>query len=140
MSIKEANNRLEKVDNDIEYYLSEKERLFEKTQPGALDTTKEIVAGGKRTDRFLEYEIVLEEKKINEIIDELYAEKMNLENYIDKELHRLGKYNEVEQLVVYYKEQSIENFTWAQISQKVHYSERQCKRIYKRFRGSREIN
>lgn len=140
MTIKEANSKLEKVDNDIEYWLQEKERLFIQTQPAAVNYEKEVVSGGKRVDRFLKYEISLEEKKINEELDKLYAEKIILENYIDKELKRLHKYSEIEQLIIYYKEQSFQRYTWQQISQKVHYSVIQCKRIYKRFKQKRDID
>lgn len=140
MTIKEANSKLEKVDNDIEYWLQEKERLFIQTQPAAVNYEKEVVSGGKRVDRFLKYEISLEEKKINEELDKLYAEKIILENYIDKELKRLHKYSEIEQLIIYYKEQSFQKYTWQQISQKVHYSVIQCKRIYKRFKQKRDID
>lgn len=137
MTIKEANNKLEKIDNDIEYYLKEKENLLVKVEPKALDTTKEVVSGGKRVDRFLNYTIELE--TIDTLLDELYAKKKNLENYIEKELHRLNKYREVEQLIIYYKEQSLENLTWEEISRKVHYSKAQCRNIYKKWKGKREI-
>lgn len=138
MTIKEANNKLEKIDNDIEYYLKEKENLLVKVEPKALDTTKEVVSGGKRADRFLNYTIELE--TIDTLLDELYAKKKNLESYIEKELHRLNKYREVEQLIIYYKEQSLENLTWEEISRKVHYSKTQCRRIYQKWKGKREID
>ena len=138
MDLKEANSKLEKVDNDIEYYLKEKEILFGKTQPQAIDTTREIVSGGKRIERFAKYTESLEEKKINEKLDEKYEEKLNLENYITKELQRIKKYKEVEQLIIFYKEICLEDYTWVQISQKVHYSVAQCKKIYRKFKEKRE--
>ena len=134
MDLKEANSRLEKVNNDIEFYLKEKERLFGKTQPQAVDTTKEAVNGGKRTDKFLQYQISLEEKQLNEKIDKKYAEKINLENYITKELHRLNKYKEVEQLVIYYKEQCVQNYTWEEIGKKVYMHKDTCRKIYRRWK------
>lgn len=139
MDLKEANSKLEKVDNDIEYYLKEKEILFGKTQPQAIDTTREIVSGGKRIDRFTKYTESLEEKKINEKLDEKYEEKLNLENYITNELQRIKKYKEVEQLIIFYKEICLEDYTWVQISQKVHYSVAQCKKIYRKFKEKRDI-
>lgn len=137
MTIKEANNKLEKIDNDIEYYLKQKEIEISNVMPKAVDTTKEIVKSGKRVDRFSQYAIEIEE--IDRELDKLYADKKNLENYIEKELHRLGKYREVEQLIVYYKEQCIENFTWNQIAQRVYYSKEQCQRIYKKWKKERNI-
>ena len=139
MTIKEANNKLEKIDNDIEYWLKEKEIELSNVLPKAVDITKERVVGGKREDRFFKYAEALEHKKIDDKLDKLYAQKRNIEDYIEKELHRLGKYREVEQLIVYYKEQSIENFTWNQIAQRVYYSKEQCQRIYKKWKKERSI-
>ena len=139
MTIKEANNKLEKIDNDIEYWLKEKEIELSNVLPKAVDIKKERVAGGKREDRFFKYAEALEYKKIDDKLDKLYAQKRNIEDYIEKELHRLGKYREVEQLIVYYKEQCIENFTWNQIAQRVYYSKEQCQRIYKKWKKERSI-
>ena len=137
MTIKEANNKLEKIDNDIEYWLNEKELLISSVQPKAMDTTKEVVSGGKRVDRFAKYVIDIE--PIDKMLNRLYGQKRNLEEYIEKELHRLGKYREVEQLIVYYKEQCLENYTWVQISQRVYYSPAQCRNIYKKWKRERNI-
>lgn len=140
MTIKEANNKLEKIDNDINYWLNEKEIVLANIGPSAIDTTRESVIGGRRIDRFTNH--VINDKDLIEIdkeLDKLYAKKRNLENYIERELHRLGKYREVEQLIVYYKEQCLENLTWNQIAQKVHYSKEQCQRIYKKWKKVRNI-
>lgn len=139
MTIKEANNKLEKIDNDIEYWLKEKELELGNVLPKAVDTTTERISGGKRVDRFFEYAKALETKEIDDKLDKLYAKKKNIEDYIEKELHRLGKYREVEQLIVYYKEQCLENYTWNQIAQKVFYSKEQCQRLYKKWEGKRNI-
>lgn len=139
MTIKEANNKLEKIDNDIEYWLKEKEIELSNVLPKAVDIKKERVVGGKREDRFFKYAEALEHKKIDDKLDKLYAQKRNIEDYIEKELHRLGKYREVEQLIVYYKEQCLEEHTWVNISQKVYMSVSQCKKIYKKFKDKRNV-
>lgn len=139
MTIKEANNKLEKIDNDIEYWLKEKEIELSKVLPKATDTTQERVSGGTRVDKFIKYAEALEVKQIDEKLDKLYAQKKNLEDYIEKELHRLNKYREVEQLIVYYKEQCTENYTWVQISQRVYYSPTQCRNIYRKWKKERDI-
>ena len=139
MTIKEANNKLEKIDNDINYWLNEKEIELSKVLPKATDTTQERVSGGTRVDKFIKYAEALEVKQIDEKLDKLYAQKKNLEDYIEKELHRLNKYREVEQLIVYYKEQCIENYTWVQISQRVYYSPTQCRNIYRKWKKERDI-
>lgn len=139
MTIKEAKNKLERVDNQIEYWLKEKELELGNVLPQAVNTTTERVNGGKRVDKFAAYAVALEDKEIDLNLDKLYAKKRNLEDFIEKELRRLKKYREVEQLIVYYKEQCLENYTWEQISQKVFYSKAQCKKIYQKWKGKRDV-
>ena len=57
MTIKEANNKVEKIDNDIEYYLKKKEKEFAKTQPQAVKIKDIVTTGGKRVDKFSKYVI-----------------------------------------------------------------------------------
>ena len=137
MTIKEANNKLEQINNDIEFWLNEKELELSDVLPKSTDPSKEKVIGGKRADKF--YNFVVGAQPIDKILDLLYAKKKNLEDYIEKELHRLNKYREVEQLIIYYKEQCLENYTWEQISQKVFYSKAQCRNIYKKWKKQRDV-
>lgn len=138
MTIIEANKMLEKIDNDLEYWLNKKAIILEDTiYPSAPDSSNVRVEGGKRTDRYKHLDYAIDE--IDPEIEKLYKEKRILEEYIEKELIRLGKYKEIEQLIIYYKEQCIENYTWLQISQKVHYSITQCRRIYKKWKNQRNI-
>ena len=139
MTIKEAKNKLERVDNQIEYWLKEKELELGNVLPQAVNTTTERVNGGKRVDKFVAYAVALEDKEIDLNLDKLYAKKRNLEDFIEKELRRLKKYREVEQLIVYYKEQCLEEHTWVNISQKVYMSVSQCKKIYKKFKDKRNV-
>lgn len=138
MTIKEANNQINRIDNEIEYYLKKKELEMSKMMPQATKYDKTLVDGGKREDKYASYAI--KNELLDKELDKLFKEKFLLENFIEKELLRLGKYDEVEQLIVYYKEQSLDKLTWLQISQKVHYSVIQCKRIYKKWKGQRSIN
>lgn len=137
MNLKEASNEIKKIDNEIEYWLNEKEIVIGKVLPGALDTSKENVTGGTRTDKFLNY--IMKNEKINYELDKLYARKNNLESYVENELHRLGKYKEVEKLIIYYKEQCLENYTWEEISRKTHYSKTQCRNIYRKWKRQRDV-
>ena len=137
MTIKEANNKLEQIDNKIEYWLKEKELELSKVLPKATDITSERVSGGKRVDKF--YNFVVEIEPIDKELDLLYAKKKNLEDYIEKELHRLNKYREVEQLIVYYKEQCLENYTWEQIGKKVYMNKDNCRKIYRKWKGERNV-
>ena len=140
LTIKEANNRIEYIDNQLDYYLYKKEQAFNKTQPKATNITDDV-KGTNVVDKNMEYVIVCEE--LDPIIDSLQEEKKLLLDFIDKELIRLKKYKDLEQLVIYYKEQYIpkgsEEITWYFISRKVYASESTCRRIYKRYKKQRNI-
>lgn len=140
MTLKEANEELERLDNEYNYWLNEKERLLLLVSPKSMDIRPEMVEGGKRVDRLALYVESMDEKKINETLDYIHAKKTNLMNFIDQELKILGKYNEVEKLIVFYKEIDIKEHTWVEISRLVHYSETQCRRIYRNYKHFRNIN
>ncbi len=140
LTIKEANKKIEQIDNKLEYYFNKKEQAFNKTQPKAADITDSI-KGTNVSDKNIQYMILCEE--LDPIIDSLQDDKIELLNFIDRELKILNKYNELEQLIIYYKEQYIpkvrEEVTWYFISKKVHASESTCKRIYRRYKKQRNI-
>lgn len=136
MTILEANKEIERIDNEIEFLLDKKQMIFDSvTYPKA--STGERVEGGGRTDKYKQLDFAID--TIDPQLEYLYEEKRMYEGYIEKELIRLGKYNEVEQLVVFYKEQTTTDYTWLEISQKVHYSVTQCRRIYRKWKKQREI-
>ena len=137
LTIIEANNKLENIDNKIRYYLAKKELELTKLEPKSIQIKEVSVEGGKRVDRYANYVINIEE--YDKELNELYAEKKILEEYIENELIRLGKYREVEQLIIYYKEQITEKLTWQQISFRTHYSISQCKRIYRKWAKKRDV-
>lgn len=136
MTIKEVSKELDQLENDLEYYLNEKEILLSKVLPKASDIKGETVDGGKRSDRMLEYVENLDEKKINETIDYIYARKNNLQKWLDNELRILGEYDPLEKKIVMYREQY--NMKWELIGESVGYSDRQCKRIYKKYKQFKE--
>ena len=140
MTLKEANEELERLDNEYNYWLNEKERLLLLVTPKSTDIRSEIVDGGKRIDKLAKYVESMEEKQINETLDYIHARKLNLMNWIENELRILGKYNEVEQLIVFYKEIDTKLHTWVEISRLVHYSETQCRRIYRNYKHIRSID
>lgn len=141
LTIKEANNRIDEIDNKLEYYLNKKELEFNKTQPKATDIKTDITTGGARVDKNIQYMIICEQ--YDPIIDSLQNEKQILLDFVEKELKRINKYGDVEQQIIYYKEQYIPRYhdevTWYFISRKVHASESTCKRIYKKYKKSRYI-
>lgn len=136
MTIKEANKELERVDNELEFWLNKKALILETTiYPKS--GTGERVEGGKRSDKYAHLDYAID--NIDPEIEKLYKEKRLYEDYIEKELIRLGKYNEVEQLIIFYKEQTTTEYTWEQISQRAHYSVTQCRRIYRKWKKQRDI-
>lgn len=138
MTIIEANKEVERIDNELDLLLTKKQRIIESTIYPSKPVSGERVDGGKREDKYkyLDYAI----DNIDPEIENLYKEKKMYEDFIEKELIRLKKYNEVEQQVIYWKEQTTFNYTWLEISQKVHYSVTQCRRIYKKWKNQREID
>lgn len=136
MNLKEANSELRRIDNLIEYYQQKLDLLFYRTQPQGIGAKEVSVQGGTQTSAFDNY--VIQKESIEKYLNGLYQQKIIIEKYIEKELNRMKTFNEAEQLVIYYKEECMENYTWFQISQKVHYSVATCKRIYKRFKENRK--
>ena len=140
LTVKEANNEIERIDNRLEFYFNKKEQAFNRTQPKPTDI-KDNIHSTLRIDSNLEYVALCE--KIDPIIDSLQDDKKLLLDFIEKELQRLGKYRELEQLIIYYKEQYVpklnEELTWYFISKKVYASESTCRRIYKKYKKQRFI-
>lgn len=143
MTLKEANEELEKLDNEYNYWLNEKERLSLLVSPKSMDIRPEMVEGGKRVDKLALYVESMDDKKINETLEYIQKKKQNLMNWLDNELTILKKYNEIEQLIVYYKENVIitdkytnkrRNMTWEEIGKEVHYSKDYCRKIYRNYK------
>lgn len=137
MTILEANREIERIDNELELLLNKKQRILESTIHSGI-STGERVQGGKREDKYKHLDYAID--TLDPQIDMLYEEKKMYEEYIEKELIRLGKYNEVEKLIIFYKEQTTTEYTWLEISQKVHYSMSQCRNIYRKWKKQRNID
>ena len=143
MTLREANEELERLDNEYNYWLNEKERLSLLVTPKSMDIRPEMVEGGKRVDKLALYVELMDDKKINETLEYIQKKKQNLMNWLDNELSILKKYNEIEQLIVYYKENVIitdkytnkrRNMTWEEIGKEVHYSKDYCRKIYRNYK------
>lgn len=143
MELKDAKKEIEKLENEIDKLLSDKELLQTYIEPKAVDTTKIITSGGKRSDKFLNYTIMEEEKELNKKLDIAYGKKANLEKWLENELIILNKYNDLEKQIIYYKEDYIPKnkfeTTWWYIANKVNASESTCRRIYRKYKKKRDI-
>lgn len=145
MLLKDVNCEVERLNNKLDKLLKDKELLETIIDPKSSDYTKLRVDGGKHQQSIQEVYVLKEElprwKDLDKRIQKTQEEITNNLDWIDKELKILKKYRKVEQLIVYYKEDSPKQYTWLQISmmEGIHLSERQCKRIYKRYKDTRNI-
>lgn len=132
MDIFEANSKLEKCYNDLEYWNSEKEIKFQRTQPKATDTSKELVSGGKRSNILEDYAINTEQ--IDKEINQLNIKISNLIKYITKELNRIGKYEPITKEIIELRD--IQHLSWNQIHLRIKLSESYCRKLYTNFKKS----
>lgn len=148
MDLKTANLELEKLENQYEYWLNEKETILTIVMPKSPDLTKESVQGGTRVDKFAKYAELDDEKKINDTLDFIHKRKQNLLKWLTNELKILNKYGEVEALIIQYKEKGMYNekegrfidMTWEQIAKEVHYSKTFCRNVYRTYKNQRFID
>lgn len=144
MTLKEANNKLEQLNNDYNYWLREKEIAQRLVLPQSTDTTVERVEGGKRVDKMLKYAEIVEDKQIDETLEYIHLKILNMMEWIDNELKILKKYNKIESKI--YKLRNDEEYMrlsngkkreWWKIGNMVGLSSRQCQRIYSRITRKR---
>ena len=134
MTLKEANYQVEKWENELKLLLDKKESLERIVDIHGTSYDKVLVDGGKHEDRMLLYQMLKEATHLDMNIKILQDKiKANLE-WIDNELKLLQKYGKVEQVIVFYKELISKEYTWATISNIVHFSESQCRRIYRKYK------
>lgn len=147
MTIQEINREIDQLENDLEFYLNEKERIITKVLPKASDIKGETVDGGKRVDKLLSYVEELDTKKINETINYI-QEKLNVrKKWLDNELEIMNKYGELEQEIIELKNMKLKDpytkkwreYTWEEIANKVHYSKDYCRRVYRKCIRKRNI-
>ena len=139
MTLKEVNYEVERLTNQLNKLLNEKESLESIVGLHSTSYDKIIVDGGKVVDKMLEYQILKEMNQLDFHIQIIQEKIKNNMDWIDNELKLLKKYDKIEQLIIYYKEIDTKNYTWYQISSKVNYSMSQCKRIYSRYKKKRNV-
>lgn len=139
MTLKEVNYEVERLTNQLNKLLNEKESLESIVGLHSTSYDKIIVDGGKVVDKMLEYQILKEINQLDFHIQIIQEKIKNSMDWIDNELKILKKYDKIEQLIIYYKEIDTKNYTWYQISSKVNYSMSQCKRIYSRYKKKRNV-
>lgn len=143
MTLKEANFEVERLENEIEKLLEDKELLESSIDPKSSDYSKVMVDGGRFGTSVQEAYILKTDlprwKDIDKRLQRAQAELENTVRWIDEELKILKKYDKTQQLIVYYKEQAKIKYTWRDISSMVNYSVTQCRRIYRDYKKKRDI-
>lgn len=137
MTIREANYELERLENEYNYWLNEKEQLKCIVYPKSTDIRLERVDGGKREDKLVKYAELLDDKKIDEILDYIDKKITNLMNWLDQELKIMEQYEPLKRKIIRLREE--EHLSYKKIGIAVGYSTRHVIRIYKEAIGRRNI-
>lgn len=135
MSITQLKSKIEELNNNLNYLLEKKEQAFLMTQPKSSQLKEVSVLGGTRESIYDKY--VIKNEKLDAAIDFVQDEIRLLENYLNKELERINKYDEWEQKVIYLKESGK---TWLYIACNTPFSIRTCQRIYSKHIKKRDIH
>ena len=130
LTISKAKIEKDKLVNELELYLEQKEVNFIKMQPKS-PIMRDIIEGKsdgfKISDKYTHY--LIKDEKLDEKIFALQKEINAYEKYIINEMERInragGNY-----LIKYYRD--VEHFSWNKISRLTHYSIRQCHNLYKK--------
>lgn len=113
--------------------LSEKEELFQKTQPQAIKG-KEKVSGGNQTNSFDEYLIQVEEKKIDARLSEAKELMNQRARLLALKREELRSSSDIKDKI--YRYRYIERMKIYRIASMVNYSERQVMRILRDIKSS----
>lgn len=137
MTLREANFKVEKIQNELTLLYNQKEIMDLSVGVKVSKLDKVLVDGGIVEDKLLNYVYQKKLKRIDEKIIAKERQKKVLMDYIDNELKTLKKYNKVEQLIVFYKDIDLKSYTWFEIGNLVGYSKEQVQRIYKKYRKNK---
>ena len=130
MTINQAKTERQKLINELELYLEQKEINFIKTQPKSpimRDVIEGKSDGFRISDKYTHY--IIKDEKFDEKIFTLQKEINALEKYIINEMERINKAGG-DYLIRYYRD--VEKFSWEKIARLTHYSIRQCHNLYKK--------
>lgn len=130
ITISKAKIEKDKLINELELYLEQKEINFIKTQPKS-PIMKDIIEGksdGFRiSDKYTHY--IIKDNEFDEKIFALEKEINAYERFIINEMERINNAGG-DYLIKYYRD--VEKFSWNKISQLTHYSIRHCHNLYKK--------
>ena len=130
LTINQAKIEKDKLINELELYLEQKEVNFIKMQPKS-PIMRDIIEGKsdgfKISDKFTHY--LIKDEKLDEKIFALQKEINAYEKFIINEMERINKAGG-NYLIKYYRD--VEKFSWNKISRLTNYSLRQCHNLYRK--------
>lgn len=136
LTIKEARNEIEKLENELDVYLTKKKINYVKTQPGS-SKFKDVVTSRTNAifDKFSHY--IIKDEELDTKIYSLQESILSYQEYILKEMQRISNI-EPYKLKVYELREDMEFIRkynrkryWIEIAETLNYSEKQARRIYK---------
>lgn len=133
MTIKDAKMKLAQCEINLEYWINEKNIAINSVMPKSKSFDSEVVSGGTREDKYKKLDYAIDE--IDPMIDYLNKEISNLNNFIEQSLKIIGEYEPLERKIIKLKEE--DKLTYNEIARIVNYSDRQCRRIYSKYKGTR---
>lgn len=136
LTIKEARNEIEKLENELDVYLTKKKINYVKTQPGS-SKFKDVVTSRTNAifDKFSHY--IIKDEELDTKIYYLQESILSYQEYILKEMQRISNI-EPYKLKVYELREDMDFIRkynrkryWIEIAETLNYSEKQVRRIYK---------
>lgn len=136
LTIKEARNEIEKLENELDVYLTKKKINYIKTQPGS-SKFKDVITSKTNAifDKFSHY--IIKDEELDTKIYSLQESILSYQEYILKEMKRISNV-EPYKLKVYELREDMEFMRkynrkryWIEIAESLNYSEKQVRRIYK---------
>ena len=125
LTIRQARNEVEKLENELDLYLTQKKINFEKTQPGAVKYKDIVTNPSVIFDKFTHY--VIKDEQYDAKIYSLTESILAYETFINNEMKRISS-NNGNEYIVYLRDEL--KLKWNDIVRISHYSLRQCHRLY----------
>ncbi len=135
--LSDARKLSRKIDADIKITKDILDLLFNTTQPGSVDTTREIVQGGKRINVFDKYLSNPSKETLEKKVEDLQKVQDILVDWIDSILLVMGEYEPLKRKIIELHEEN--GFTFKKISMTIPYSESHIKKIYYDFKNKKDI-
>lgn len=136
LTIKEARNEIEKLENELDVYLTKKKINYVKTQPGS-SKFKDVVTSKTNAifDKFSHY--IIKDEELDTKIYSLQESILSYQEYILKEMQRISniepyklKIYELREDMDFIRKYNRKRY-WIEIAETLNYSEKQVRRIYK---------